>query len=47
MAKIHAILTHVVDETSAVCTMISQEIQGPIQVHGQRQSMLPAGELAE
>jgi uncharacterized alpha-E superfamily protein len=47
MAKIHAILTHVVDETSAVCTMISAEIQGPIQVHSQRQSVMPAGELAE
>jgi uncharacterized alpha-E superfamily protein len=47
LAKIHALLTHVVDETAAVCVAVSQEIQGPIQVTSQRQSMVPMGELAE
>jgi uncharacterized alpha-E superfamily protein len=28
-ADIHALLTHVVDETAAVCTLVSTEIQGP------------------
>ncbi len=29
LSDIHAVLTHVVDETSAICGLVSQEIQGP------------------
>jgi len=28
-ADIHALLTHIVDETAAICTLVSTEIQGP------------------
>jgi hypothetical protein len=26
---IHGLLTHIVDETAAICTLVSTEIQGP------------------
>jgi uncharacterized alpha-E superfamily protein len=41
VAGIHALLTHVVDETSAVCSAIVQEIR-PQSTQEQRQSMVPA-----
>ncbi|HEX7480940.1 MAG TPA: alpha-E domain-containing protein [Polyangiales bacterium] len=32
VAQIHKLLTHVVDETAAICSLIGQEIQGPPRV---------------
>jgi hypothetical protein len=29
MSRIHGLLTHVVDETSSVCTAVLREIKGP------------------
>jgi uncharacterized alpha-E superfamily protein len=37
-AEVHALLTHIVDETAAVCTAIAAEIQGPSLPEWQRTS---------
>jgi uncharacterized alpha-E superfamily protein len=42
LTRIHQLLTHVVDETSAICTLISQEIEGPRREPTSVQGELPA-----
>ena len=46
VGQIHKLLTTVVDETSAICSSISQEIQGPsrasVQTQSQTQGEAPA-----
>jgi uncharacterized alpha-E superfamily protein len=43
MGQIHKLLTHVVDETAAICAHVSEEIQGPPQAITQQQE---PGEIA-
>lgn len=43
MAQIHKLLTHVVDETTAICAHVSEEIQGPPLAMTQQQE---PGEIA-
>jgi uncharacterized alpha-E superfamily protein len=45
LAQIHELLTHVVDETAAICSHVAHEIQGPPRAVAQAQSQ--RAELAE
>ena len=45
LSQIHKLLTHVVDETSAICSQVSHEIQGPPRAVAQAQ--VQGAELSE
>jgi uncharacterized alpha-E superfamily protein len=49
LSQIHKLLTHVVDETAAICSHVGEEIQGPQRVAAQSQSQSQSQrtELAE